>query len=381
MLHRPIRVRGTSIPALDGVRGIAILLVMLHHFSQFHPPQTSLPMRVLFGVFDAGWMGVDLFFVLSGFLITSILIETRTARRYFFSFYSRRTLRIFPLYYLALCIFFFGLPLLHSPGVILAAPSTFWWYWLYATNIDVALHSFGPRSVTHFWSLAVEEHFYLVWPFVVRWISGRAVLFVCVATWIGAACLRVWLTSRTGDAVPSYVLTPARIDLLTAGGALAIVAHGPHGLGPHRWWIYVLGALGVAGLAVRAVTLGSLQSIEPNLVSQAFTSAGTGAGFVALVTLSLSASRSSWLGRLFCSPALRALGRYSYGLYVFHLGVDGIARGGVAAWGLAGSDARGTADILLAIAVRMALTFALAWLSYHLFERWFLELKPRASAG
>jgi peptidoglycan/LPS O-acetylase OafA/YrhL len=377
MRGQPIRLRGATLPTLDGVRGLAILLVMLHHFTQFHPPGEALATRVFFGLCDAGWMGVDLFFVLSGFLITSILLETKTAKRYFFSFYSRRTLRIFPLYYGALCLFFFVVPELHSPNVELAQPSTWWWYWLYATNVDIALHWWEPRGITHFWSLAVEEHFYLVWPLVVRWSGRHALLVVCVLTWILAAYLRVRLMDRPNAPLPGYVLTPTRLDLLTAGGALAILAHGPKGLEPHRAWLYALGGLGVVGLGVRVWALGSLDSMERNLWSQALTSAATGAVFVALVTLAVSTTRASLASKLLSSSWLRTFGRYSYGLYVFHLGVDELARHGVPAWGLSAHDARATGDILLAVIERMGATFAIAWLSYHLYERWFLELKPR----
>ncbi len=375
-VNAPLRVRGTQIATLDGLRGIAILLVMLHHFTQAHPPAHDAFTHVLFGIFDAGWMGVDLFFVLSGFLITSILLESKNSRRYFASFYSRRILRIFPLYYGALCLFFFGLPLV-SPALPVPGPESFWWYGLYLSNVDIALHHWEPRVVTHFWSLAIEEHFYLVWPFIIRWLAPRALIVVCVLTWIGAAALRVYLNDVPLAPIPGYVLTPARLDLLTAGAALSVLGHGERGLAPYRRLILGLGGIAAVIFGVQVARTGTIDWGIREWWAQAFIGTLTGALFVALITLAISAERRSFLGRALSAGWLRTLGRYSYGIYVFHLAIDEIARRGVPAWGLSAHEAHTTADILLAVCVRSAAAVAVAWVSYHLFERWFLELKPR----
>src|SRR5918993_3694728 len=127
------------IPALDGLRGIAILLVMLHHFT-FYRPISGIDARIGDVVFF-GWIGVDLFFVLSGFLITGILLDTRDSKRYFTSFYARRTLRIFPLYYLVLFLAFVVLPQFPAVHLVLAgndASPPQWPYWFYVTNFSIA---------------------------------------------------------------------------------------------------------------------------------------------------------------------------------------------------------------------------------------------------
>lgn len=379
-MSAPLRVRGAQIPTLDGLRGIAILLVMLHHFTQAHPPAQDLVSRGLFGLFDAGWMGVDLFFVLSGFLITSILIESKHGQRYFASFYTRRTLRIFPLYYGALLVFFFVLPRLH---VDIPTPTrdSDHWYFLYLTNVDIALHGWEPRTVTHFWSLAIEEHFYLFWPLVVRLLGPRALLGVCVLTWIGAAALRAQLFRMDLGPVPAYVLTPTRLDLLTAGAALSVLGHGPKGLAPYRYWIYGLGGFALGVFVVQAYQTGTIDWAVPTWWAQAFIGTTTAVLFVAAVALAVEAPRGSLVHRALSVSWLRTLGRYSYGIYIWHLAIDEICRRGAPAWGFSGHDARTTADIVFVVVQRVLLSLAVAWVSYHAFEKWFLELKPRWSEG
>lgn len=149
------------IPRLDGVRGIAILLVLLHHFTDDREKLTGIARR-LFLVTDAGWVGVDLFFVLSGYLITRILLSTKESPRYFTTFYGRRALRIFPLYYAVLVAVLLILPRLVPPtpelDAILGRQVFLWTYlsnWVRDTfNSDYA-------ALKHFWSLSVEEQFYL----------------------------------------------------------------------------------------------------------------------------------------------------------------------------------------------------------------------------
>lgn len=371
----PIQVRSAPIVTLDGLRGVAILLVMLHHFTFWHPRAHSTFTRVLYGVFDAGWIGVDLFFVLSGFLITSILIESKMGRHYFSTFFGRRILRIFPLYYGALALFFWGLPRL-DVTVPLPDEGAHIWYWLYLTNVDIALHGWAPRTVTHFWSLAVEEHFYLVWPFVVRWFSLRGIGFACAATWILAAALRASMSSHDLGALPIYVLTPTRMDTLTAGAFLAVLAHGPEGLAPWRRAILGAGALAGIVLAAQIYQTGTIDWDVPMWWAQMGLGTVIAVFLVAVVAVALEADRQSVLGRALSASWLRTLGRYSYGIYVFHLAIDEMSRRGVPAWGLPAEQPNTPVGILLAILERTLLSLGAAFVSYHLFERWFLRLKP-----
>ncbi len=161
------------IPVLDGVRGIAIAMVMLYHFNglyhvHFRAEGASLPLldELVSKTLGAGWAGVDLFFVLSGFLITGILYDAKgPARRFFGSFYARRALRIFPAYYGFLALLLIALPLLGEPDAARAITSSLPWYGSYMTNIREAIDP-GLRAdflfAGHIWSLSIEEQFYLV---------------------------------------------------------------------------------------------------------------------------------------------------------------------------------------------------------------------------
>src|SRR5579863_9160491 len=204
--------------AYDGLRGIAIVLVLLRHLGE------DLPARRLGGVVDAalnaGWLGVDVFFVLSGFLITGILLDARgdeaqPSEGYFLRFYARRALRIFPLYYLFLAVTIF----IARPPM----PHGTWWYWSYTSNVLIARHGWpeGLWETGHLWSLAVEEQFYLVWPAIIAWTPRRRLPVLCVAIIVGAIAVRIALIHQ-GAALGAYVLTPARADTLAVGAALAI---------------------------------------------------------------------------------------------------------------------------------------------------------------
>lgn len=150
------------LPPLDGLRGLAIVLVMFFHFGQGLNRQ-NLEQHAFRTLFDFGGSGVDLFFVLSGFLITGILLNSRHSDNYFSRFYMRRILRIFPLYcFSVLVVWLFVIPAEH-PGVTADLRNKLIWNLGYVQNwrLDCVPH------LGHYWSLAIEEQFYLIWPFVV----------------------------------------------------------------------------------------------------------------------------------------------------------------------------------------------------------------------
>jgi peptidoglycan/LPS O-acetylase OafA/YrhL len=162
------------IAILDALRGIAILLVLGFHFCE-GLARLSLPENLFYGIFRTGWIGVDLFFVLSGFLIIGILADTKETPNRMLKFYMRRTLRIFPLYYAVLLLIFFVLPLalplaarLHLSGhkqtfgglLDASARQNQVWFWTYSTNILASMDQSRLGGYGHFWSLAVEEQFW-----------------------------------------------------------------------------------------------------------------------------------------------------------------------------------------------------------------------------
>src|SRR5262245_35087776 len=180
-LEPPPRLTGHQ-PGLDGVRGVAILMVMAIHFVGDSTART-LGQTLLVKAAGYGLLGVDLFFVLSGFLITGILLDAKNRPHYFRNFYALRTLRIFPLYYAVLAVLLLLIPAVTTLSPLLEqAREQQGWLWTYTTNFYVAYTS-SWRSltyVTHFWSLASEEHFYLVWPLVVFALRRKALERVCV---------------------------------------------------------------------------------------------------------------------------------------------------------------------------------------------------------
>src|SRR5580704_14423620 len=182
------------IPELDGVRAIAVLMVMLMHV--FTPDDQSrgalenVAPRVLTLLIAHGWLGVDLFFVLSGFLITGILLDTRERPRYFENFYGRRALRILPLYFLYIAVMACCYPG-HRPYFLLSL--------VFLANLAGLVGAGIPHGAGVFWSLAVEEHFYLIWPWLVRMLNRRALGWTCASIVIAESVLRAVFAAHGMD--------------------------------------------------------------------------------------------------------------------------------------------------------------------------------------
>src|SRR6266852_6534903 len=234
-----------KVPQLDAVRGVAILLVIFHNASGKFP---SLHLQ---GLFANGWMGVDLFFVLSGFLITGILLDTKQSEGYLKNFYARRCLRIWPLYYSLIFFMFAVLPFLsHSEGHTVFERSSPWWAFpLFLQNFlifPVSTAAAGPLGVT--WSLAIEEQFYVVWPLVVRFCSYAQLRRIAIAVICLSPALRFYLSRHHVDL---YTNVFCRLDGLMAGAFLALVVRGENFLPSKfikRAWISLLLAAPLAFL-------------------------------------------------------------------------------------------------------------------------------------
>src|SRR5260221_4024268 len=219
------------IPALDGLRGVAILMVLLNHFVPNRNYAPSHVMTWLSNAARSGWAGVDLFFVLSGFLITGILIEAKASPHYFRNFYMRRVLRIFPLYYGALVLVLVTLPPLHVFNW--SSFATVWqnqlWNWSYCTNVGM-WHTDGlgfscPQvNLGHFWTLAIEEHFYLVWPAIVFLLPLRGLRWICLLAVLVAPAARTLAVVRFDASHLFFFLTPCRADSLILGALLPAMA-------------------------------------------------------------------------------------------------------------------------------------------------------------
>jgi len=307
------------VPALDGIRGLAILMVMLYHLALV-PGARGLD-RAWSAVASFGWAGVDLFFVLSGFLITGILHEAQGSRHYFRNFYARRTLRIFPLYYAVMVLLLVVLPRLPHPQAARygAIGGEQVWYWTYLSNFAIGLrHAWDLGSLDVSWSLAIEEQFYLLWPAVVLLLGRRPLMGLCAAIVAAALLTRTALTLGGGHPIAITVLTPCRMDGLAVGAFLALAVRGPGGVAalvPRARLGAVLSLLLLVPLFLAqgpkwGVVRGVGQMIGYSLLSVFY-------GCVLL--LAVARPGRGPLNRLFAHGFLTTFGRYSYALYLFHL--------------------------------------------------------------
>jgi peptidoglycan/LPS O-acetylase OafA/YrhL len=365
-------------PALDGLRGLAVLMVLVFHFVGNTMP-TNVAESAVVGLTNYGAYGVELFFVLSGFLITGILYDSHNKPHYFRNFYMRRLLRIFPLYYGVLVLVFFVaplIPLLRGPTLDYLVDRQAW-AWLYAVNVYIARDGDWTFSyLNHFWSLAIEEHFYLFWPLVVFLLARRprTLIAVSLAVSLGALLARLIGSLAGLSWWTTYVLTPFRLDGLALGAFLAVTARQPGGL---EWLIRALPRVATVagGLLVGTFVwtrLVSHQALELVLPVRA----GTVLILLAcLLTWAVTAPKQSFTSRFFRSGTMAFFGTYSYGMYVYHhfisyYLVENRTELDLARW--LGSHG---AAVALQASVGLAASVAVAYLSYELFEKRFLRMK------
>jgi peptidoglycan/LPS O-acetylase OafA/YrhL len=373
-------VKSGYVPALDGLRGAAILLVLLRHAVAL-PLQPATPVdAAVAAVARFGWTGVDLFFVLSGFLITGILLDTKGQPRWWPNFFVRRGLRIFPLYYGALAVIFILVPRLvewSNPDYAVLRDHQAW-YWTYTVNfLNAFTHGRGtPLYTAHFWSLAIEEQFYLIWPLFVWRCRPETLLRVAVLAAIAGLAWRLGVVLHDpADAAGAFVLTPGRLDGLMTGAALAVVARRANGLQAFTAWAPRVLSLAAVAVVALAVTRGGLEYHDPVVSVVAYPVVAIGYG--ALLVASLGAAPGSLLARTLCNATLRRWGKYSYGLYVVHYPLLGMLQAHCR-WCDRGVGMLGGSRLpaVLAFALIVAAgSYALAWLSYHVYEGPLLGLK------
>jgi len=320
----PRPANNTYFPALDGLRAIAFLMVFVQHYLQW----------------PWGWTGVDVFFVLSGFLITGILFDTRDQPHRVRNFYVRRTLRIFPLYY--------GLILL----LVLTYPLFRWdwnWRWIlwpaYLGNFAHGVHPMPSRSslqmladfqplsrsfphvqlfLGHFWSLCVEEQFYLFWPWVIFWLRDRKkLMWICVACIVVCPIMRIvgnhTLPKFMLDQEVLYRWTPFRVDALLLGGLVALVLRGPSRRAMLTAARFGFGVL-LSALLLWLALVPSARHRPEGYVYPGwhYTGGLVFVDFLSACLIVMAVETGSWTFRVFSVRPLRWLGRISYGAYVFH---------------------------------------------------------------
>ena len=369
-MSNEINFRG-HIPALDGVRGIAIVLVLLSHFmlrdyfmNERHYFMTQF-----------GWIGVDLFFVLSGFLITGILLDSRQNEHYWRNFYRRRVLRIFPLYYFVVIITWLTVLFIEKAPDRLQGYDSFGWFFTFTPNIAMGLknnylyhsHIF---NLNHLWSLAIEEQFYLFWPLIVRYLPMRWLAILCLVLISMGTGLRHFTDHLVGMdlSISSYTFPFCRMDGLAAGSFLAAALR----LGwlqniPSKWWLARILFVSTGILIMGNFINGTKQTLYT--LSALF--------FSALLFLTLNPDARAIARRVCENRFLRHLGKYSYGLYVFHHMFEYFWRN----WfgkPLLESNLHPVIGQTLFILAAFGGTYILARISWILIEEPFLRLKKKA---
>jgi peptidoglycan/LPS O-acetylase OafA/YrhL len=356
-------------PELDSLRGIAAMLVVFFH--GFWLP-TRLEgfdgtAKIFVAALQQGWTGVNLFFVLSGFLITGILLDAKTRARYYRDFYIRRALRILPAYYLVLLVLALAHGhdwLGHQCGWSFLLASA-----LYMSNLTPL---FGVRmSYGPLWSLAVEEHFYLVWPFIVRNVSERAVGRIAAGIVVVVPLLRALTFALHLNYLALYTWLVA--DGLAWGALLAVLARERSREQMKRVAVMLLG-LGAVMFAVGA-PLGIFST--ETLIGGALRTAAINVVCAGILTATLLLGTSN-ARHLVQRPTLRFLGEISYGLYLIHVIVFDVFDRMVARYAPTFPALDGNLSALaLRFLVAGSLSIFVAFCSRRLLEEPFLRLKKR----
>ena len=331
------------VPELDSVRGLAVLVVLLHNTDKYQ--YTGFIAR-------NGWMGVDLFFVLSGFLITGILLDTKGIDGYFRKFYVRRCLRIWPLYYCALLFMFVIVPVLRPSEThrVFEPRSMPWWaYFIYLQNflVPAITRATGLLGVT--WSLAVEEQFYAVWPIVVHYCSEAQLRKIAITLICGSPVLRFFLIHCGLNVYPN---TFCRLDGLMAGALLASAfrskTFSPDTYIRPAWVAFLI-----------ASPLALITAHRAEWLVYSFTALAS----VCFVFLALC-SKQKWLQAIVRNRFLMFTGTISYGIYLLEkIPTD------------AAMSLHFDRHPALVLPLTAAATYGLAMLSWNLLEKPFLRLK------
>ncbi|WP_144392660.1 acyltransferase family protein [Pleionea sediminis] len=313
------------IKGLDGLRAVAILWVMFGHISSsLNWPVTSAIQKPFNLITNMGWVGVQLFFVISGFLITQILLKDQFKPGFLKNFYIRRSLRIFPVYYLALIIFFVLIPLLgFMPEWLANSKSDQLWYWLYLQNWIRPFSEQG--ALAPLWSLAIEEQYYLIWPLCVLFFRNSTLKLICVFMIVSAPIIRTFLFTQMPDFFnienigksAAYNFTFARWDAIAIGSLIGIY------VSEKKTDILIK----ISQVGTIAFTLIILAQIA--LFSN-FTSVALGIGMLNQTTVALlfgclillisqSQSDQNIIIRCLEFSPIKSIGKVSYAMYLFHL--------------------------------------------------------------
>jgi peptidoglycan/LPS O-acetylase OafA/YrhL len=339
------------IKELDGLRGIAVLAVMSEHYMAWLPASGA----------QNGWLGVDLFFILSGFLITSILLSLRDKTHYFSTFYARRALRIFPPYFLGIVVYLAVSLLAGMPGT----PGLWSQYIFYYTSLFVG----QPEALNYavilpvhlglavLWSLSVEELYYTLWAPIVRYTSHIGFTAILAAMIVSAPLFRWWLHTPL---YPESYTFYCRMDALAYGSLVAVAMRGWRtGLPAWKRWDKLFNRLSIGLPLVTALLWVYLRGNRSSLLlmTVGLTLADASFGLITYAILRKSGGVAWWL-RILRAKWLRSVGMVSYSLYLFHYPLGYLVNRWVATWGLS-KHAGLAVQLLLSIAVSFGVAFGL----------------------
>ncbi len=340
-------------------------MVTLYRFCQFLEPELDPWISRLVKASIVGSRGVDLFFVLSGFLITGILLRSKEKPAYFRNFFARRSLRIFPLYFVSLALFLYVIPWMVGTSEFDRPHDLRLYLMTYSTNLYMSWVNewcFGPMD--HFWSLAVEEHFYLVWPFIVLSFSPKGLLRFCIFSLVLIVAIRSVTAVFAGTDVAVDVFTPFRADALLMGAMLAVILPNHSIQNRLRCVAWILIPPTTAAILFSGIFEKRWLEISNTLCPLLC---------FCFLTIILLSPHGSMFASTFRAFPLRVLGKYSYGMYVIQLPLASL---------LPYKFVVGNASqpILCSVAYVIGMTAAtllLAVFCYHAIEVHFLKLKKR----
>ncbi|HEX2608020.1 MAG TPA: acyltransferase [Flavisolibacter sp.] len=343
-----------KITVLDGLRGIAVLLVLHAHLPQIGSNRLAYYIKDSARFLYSGYIGVDIFFVLSGFLITRILIKDKKADDLSFKrFYLKRSLRIFPIYYLS--IFLFGLFVSWKD----LAPVAFYYSnYFFAVNLE-------PHAFRHTWSLSVEEHFYLIWPFIIYFFSlpqaKKIVLYLFPAISIASACFVTFTMSNEEAANFIYRGTNFRILSLAAGSYLAFIEKR---LPTKTTTLFIVAATLMIALAV-------YERYPNGLIPVYLLQLPLFAGVSILIFLAIFSleSKTGLLRNIFTNPILTYIGSISYGIYLYHFPI-------LYLMGITDKDVVAPVSITKGL-LALFLCFFIPTISFYAIEKPILKYKDR----
>jgi peptidoglycan/LPS O-acetylase OafA/YrhL len=353
---------GKFVREFDGWRGVGIVFVVLAHYFP--------------GTFLGSWVFMEMFFVMSGFLITGILIGSKGKAGYYSKFMKRRILRVFPLYYLCLVLLLWVLPLSWMDLSYYRTHQA--WFWLYMENWLYAKDGWPPvRGLHHFWSLAIEEQFYIVWPLVVWMFSTRGLIRCCIFLFFFSILFRI-TGMNFGFVMPfPYVATLGRMEGITLGALIAILVRTADGRRLLEAWAkpvsWIFGCLSLLVFLLAR----SMQFQHP--YHYLFNYTFVDLFFAGMITLTLCSKELIGYKRLLNQPVIKQLGIMSYCIYIFHYPIQTIVEQNFTGYFLNMTGSTGLAK-LACLGLAFLITVPVVWIIHKKIELPLWNVKKRIPA-